>query len=217
MARDGRTDMKELSQAPLPIIRAAQPSDEAAIMDICLRTSYGGQDGSQRYSKPSLPGLLWALPYVRLYPQYAFVLSSASKVVGYCVAAPDTAAYEKRLETEWWQEVRTSLDGFTPATAEDEGVLAYVRTTPKTPKALTDLYPSHLHINLLPELQKGGFGSQLLHHQLGVLRASGSQGVHLGVDPRNERVTAFYAKFGFVELGRNPSIILGMRLERGST
>ncbi len=108
--------------------------------------------------------------------------------------------------------LKAELQGFSPRTAQDKNVLAYILEAQRTPAQLTDLYPAHLHINLMPDLQKGGHGSALLRHQLQSLRNSGVSGVHLGVDPRNEGVTGFYAKFGFLELDRVPSILM----ERGS-
>lgn len=193
-------------------IRTARPSDEAAILDICLRTADRGQDGSQCYSDPRLPGFVWALPYVRFCPENAFVLTRGEEVMGYCVAARDTQTYEQRLEEEWWPMLKAELQGFSPRTAQDKNVLAYILEAQRTPAQLTDLYPAHLHINLMPDLQKGGHGSALLRHQLQSLRNSGVSGVHLGVDPRNEGVTGFYAKFGFLELDRVPSILMGTRL-----
>lgn len=203
--------MHDVTSAAPIAIRTARPTDEAAILDICLRTSDRGQDGSQCYSDPRLPGFVWALPYVRLCPEFAFVLTRGDEVMGYCVAAPDTEAYEQRLDEKWWPMLKVMLQHFTASTEQDRSVLSYILDAPRTPGEVTDLYPAHLHINLLPELQKGGYGSRLLSHQLQSLQEAGLTGVHLGVDPRNEGVTGFYSKFGFVEIDRTPSIIMGMR------
>jgi ribosomal protein S18 acetylase RimI-like enzyme len=203
--------MSDFTSAAPITIRTARPSDEAAILDICLRTADRGQDGSHCYSDPRLPGFVWALPYVRLCPENAFVLTRGEEVMGYCVAAPDTSAYEQRLEEEWWPMLKAELRNFAPTTPQDEYVLAYIRQAPRTPPQVTGLYPAHLHINLLPDLQKGGHGSGLISHQLQSLEKAGLSGVHLGVDPRNESVTGFYGKFGFVEIDRTPSIIMGKK------
>jgi ribosomal protein S18 acetylase RimI-like enzyme len=196
------------------IIRNSQPSDEAAILDICLRTADRGQDGSHCYSDPRLPGLVWALPYVRFCAENAFVLTKDGTVMGYCVAAADTTTYEDWLEAAWWPHVQEELLDFSARTAEDENILSYIQNAPRTPSRVKDLYPAHLHINLLPEVQNGGHGSTLLRHQLDALDRSGVEGVHLGVNQHNEKVIGFYAKFGFVELDRTPSILMGKRLVR---
>jgi ribosomal protein S18 acetylase RimI-like enzyme len=203
--------VNNLSLTPSIAIRTARPSDEASILDICLRTADRGQDGSKNYSDPRLPGLVWALPYVRFCPENASVLIQGDEVMGYCVAARDTQAYEQRLAEEWWPMLKAELQGFSAGTEQDENVLAYILEAPRTSRKVTDLYPAHLHINLLPKLQKGGHGSRLLQHQLQSLSVCGATGVHLGVDPRNEIVMGFYSKFGFVEIDRTPSIVMGKR------
>ena len=203
----------DLRPTPAIAIRIARPSDEASILDICLRTADAGKDGTQCYSDPRLPGFVWALPYIRFCPENAFLLTQGEQVMGYCVAAPDTIAFEERLEKEWWPMLKAELEGFWPATPYDENVLAYVLNAPRTPARITDLYPAHLHINVLPELQKGGHGSRLINRQMQALSSSGVTGVHLGINPRNEGVVSFYRRFGLVEIGRTPSIMMAMRLK----
>lgn len=205
--------MNDIRLSPSLAIRTARPTDEEALLDICLRTSDRGQDGSQCYSDPRLPGLVWAVPYLRFCPEDAFVLTRDEVVMGYCVAASDTVAYEDRLSAEWWPDLKAEFQNFSATTTREEDVLSYIREAPRTSQKVTHDYPAHLHINLLPELQRGGYGSVLLRHQLQSLIKSGVAGVHLGVDPRNEGVTGFYGKLGFVEIDRTPSIVMGRRLE----
>lgn len=197
---------------PSLIIRNAQSSDEAAILNICVRTADRGQDGSHLYSDPRLPGLVWALPYIRFCPDNAFVLTKDGIVMGYCVAVPDTIAYEDWLKAQWWPSLQETFRDFEAQTTDDLDVLSYIRSASRTPSQVTSLYPAHIHINLLPDVQNGGHGSALLRHQLNSLEASGVQGIHLGVNQHNEKVVAFYERFGFVEIDRTPSILLAKRL-----
>ncbi|WP_200942797.1 GNAT family N-acetyltransferase [Rhizobium sp. Leaf384] len=197
---------------PVVAIRQAHSADEAAILDIGLRTADRGHDATALYGDPRLPGLVWALPYVRLCPDHAFVLTCDGIVMGYCVATPDTRAFEDRLAVAWWPALKQELAGFAPGSVEDDKVLRYIGDPERTPESVTEAYPAHLHINVLPALQKGGHGSALLRHQLQALALSGVIGVHLGIDPRNAGVAAFYARFGFVERLRTPSIIMGRTL-----
>lgn len=136
------------------------------------------------------------------------MLTRDDEVMGYCVAASDTVSYEEWLAAEWWPRLRLELAGLTPRTPQDEKILTYILNAPRTAEHVTARYPAHLHINLLPELQSGGYGSLLLRHQLHALEKAGVSGVHLGVDARNEGVTGFYKKFGFVEIERIPSILM---------
>ena len=68
-------------------------------------------------------------------------------------------------------------------------------------------YPSHLHINLVPRLQSGGWGRALIGTLLDELRKQDSPGVHLFVHPENIRARGFYAHLGFTEFpdGDNPA------------
>jgi ribosomal protein S18 acetylase RimI-like enzyme len=76
-------------------------------------------------------------------------------------------------------------------------------------------YPSHLHIDLLPEFQHKGYGSVMIQTLLSHLRRFGSSGVHLVQAASNHRAFAFYTKLGFKKVatcnfGRD--IVLAMTL-----
>jgi len=59
-------------------IRNAGPEDWSAITDICVRTADKGQDGRRCFSDHEYPGLLWALPYLAVEPEQAFVLTHST-------------------------------------------------------------------------------------------------------------------------------------------
>ena len=56
-------------------------------------------------------------------------------------------------------------------------------------------YPAHLHIDLLPEAQGRGLGSQLIQTMLSLLEPC--EGVHVEVHISNIRAQRFYKKHGF--------------------
>lgn len=200
---------------PLPggfAIRAAVASDEDSILDICVGTADCGKDGRNLYSNMRYPGLLWAAPYLRFAPEHAFVLENDGHVLGYAVGASDTATFAETLEYAWWPMLRKQLDAYAPSAPGDSYVLDYIRRPEKVSDTITSTYPAHLHINLTDEAQGRGQGSKLLQHLITSLAASGARGVHLGVNQHHETVTAFYRKFGFVEIVRTPSIIMGRGL-----
>ena len=68
-------------------------------------------------------------------------------------------------------------------------------------------YPAHLHVNLLPEAQRDGWGRRLIERELDALQTAGAAMVHLGVSLKNERVVAFYEKLGFQVLFTNAAAI----------
>ena len=69
---------------------------------------------------------------------------------------------------------------------------------------LSEPYPAHLHINLLPRFQGKGIGAKLIRTWLERMAALGAPRAHLGVGPRNVRAVRFYQKFGFHEIERLP-------------
>lgn len=63
-----------------------------------------------------------------------------------------------------------------------------------------DAYPVHLHIDLLPTLQRRGLGRPLIYTLIAALRERGVRGLHLTMDPANTDARASYDRVGFVEL-----------------
>lgn len=59
-----------------------------------------------------------------------------------------------------------------------------------------------LNIGVLPELQRGGFGSALLSHLFGQARIQAATRMLLEVRPGNISGQYFYKRHGFVEIGR---------------
>ena len=68
-------------------------------------------------------------------------------------------------------------------------------------------YPSHLHIDLLPDAQGQGAGRRLIETLTTSLAAHGSPGVHLGVAVRNQNARAFYERVGFTEFSRTEDTV----------
>ncbi len=198
---------------PLPYaVRRATPADRDSIYEICLKTADNGSDASHLYSDPRLPGFIWAVPYQVLEPDFAFVVDGGEGAVGYAVAAPDTAGFFHRLERDWWPGVRRQMAGLEPTRPNDARAIDLIsHPQGKDPAMLAD-YPAHLHINLLPPVQRSGWGRGLIETVLEELKAKGVAGVHLGVSAGNTKVLGFYEKLGFREVARPASIYMGQRL-----
>ncbi len=154
---------------------------------------------------PRLPGHIYAAPYALFEPSLAFVAQDACGVSGYVVAALDSRAFERRLERDWWPELRARLPEPTEHLAEGLSApelfaLHAIHHPWGTPDELARDFPSHLHINLLPRSQGRGIGRQLIATVIAALRDQGSPGFHLRVSLRNQRAAGFYRRVGFVEL-----------------
>lgn len=190
-------------------IRKARPEDRQALFDICLKTARAGLDGTDLYTRPELPGLLWAVPYLALEPDLAFVLAEDESVFGYVVGTADTDRFRERLDTEFLPPWRERLRDFVPVTPQDVSVIDRIQEVERTPAAITANYPAHLHINLLPQAQRRGFGRRMIETELAALAAAGAPRIHLGVSLGNDAGLAFYGSLGFSEIARSHCIYLG--------
>jgi ribosomal protein S18 acetylase RimI-like enzyme len=184
-----------------PVIRPYRPSDRDAVYDVCLRTADGGQDATALFRDPELVGDVFAGPYAMLEPDFAFVLDDGHRAVGYVLGVPDTARFARRVREEWLPLVGPKYPepASAPVTKDDE--MAFLLHHPERMiiPELAD-HPAHLHIDLLPDHQRGGHGRRLIHTLLDALRKADVPRVHLSMLTTNTPARAFYDRLGFREL-----------------
>lgn len=186
-------------------IRAYEPADEPMLYEICLRTGDAGRDATGLHADPRLPGLLFVGPYLAFQPELAFVLDRGDGTpVGYVLGALDTEAFGARCEREWWPPLRERYPEPASTETADDRLVAWIHHPPTWPATATSRYPSHLHIDLLPEGQGQGWGRRMMERLLAALVDGGSIGVHLGVSRANVNAIGFYRRLGFVEIERSP-------------
>ena len=188
-------------------IRPYRAEDLSALYEICLKTGASGQDATQLYRDPKIIGHIYAGPYGVLEPESAFVLEDDQGVGGYVIGTRDTFAFEKRLEAEWWPALRARHDD--PKSprqtwSDDERMAYLIHHPPRSPRRLTEPYPAHLHIDLLPRFQGAGLGARMIRTWLDAMAKAGVGKAHLGVGPGNARAVRFYRKFGFHEIEQLP-------------
>lgn len=197
-------------------LRQATEADHAALSLICLRTGAAGEDATDREDDPSLLGLIYAVPYQVLEPDLAYVVTADGEPRGYVLGALDTASFNRRMKTEWVPALQRRV----PPPPRDRSLWSgsdWARHLIHNP--VFDVppeiaaYPSHAHIDLLPDVRGRGIGRRIMGHLEDRLRAAGSLGLHLSVDPRNMRALGFYEALGFVELTRSPgTLVMAKRL-----
>ena len=193
-------------------IRPASEADTDALYEICLKTADSGADASALYSDARLPGFIWAAPYLKFAPDFAFVLVQDDLPVGYVIGTPDTPEFDRQLRAHWWPYVRQEIAGLEPSREKDADAIDRI-AHPRTGSSwLEQRFPAHVHINVLPPAQGSGWGRRMLDIQLNALRNAGVKGVHLGVDPRNEGAKGFYRHLRFSEIERDGSLAFTMRL-----
>jgi len=75
---------------------------------------------------------------------------------------------------------------------------AYIIHHPgRSPAALVEAWPAHIHLNLLPRAQRRGVGSSLLEAWLDRAAARGVTAVHVGVNQANTGGLRFWDARGF--------------------
>ncbi|WP_219416225.1 GNAT family N-acetyltransferase [Pseudonocardia nigra] len=197
----------------MPIIRPYAPADRAAVADICVRTGDVGEDASALYPDRDLLPNIFALPYVELEPEFAFVANDDGQAVGYIVGTADTPRFVRRFRQEWLPRL---AERYPPLTGEPttptEGMVNLMHDPERMLVPQVADHPAHLHIDLLPGHQGAGLGRALMTTFLRALGAAGVPAVHLEMASANTRARAFYDRMGFREIvvpGREGSTFLG--------
>jgi ribosomal protein S18 acetylase RimI-like enzyme len=202
------------------IIRDYTAGDESGAYYVCMKTGNFGGDGEPFYrDDPDALGRIYVGPYLKFAPEYSLILEDHLGVAGYALGTLESREFFDRYEREW----RPDLCRDFPDPSGDESEWSRVESvyhlyhhpdyTCPEPYAL---YPSHLHIDLLPRAQGHGYGRAMMEQLMDRLRQSGSPGVHLGMSAVNDRAYGFYRNMGFHELmregeGTAGSIYMGYR------
>ncbi|KAG8791850.1 hypothetical protein FRC12_007989 [Ceratobasidium sp. 428] len=186
-------------------IRPVRTNDIPALSRICLLTADAGQSAESLHQHPELLGLHYIDPYVKLSPAFGFVLASGTpeaedEVVGYLLATHDTRAHEAAAEEKCYPPLRVKYPNnpYPPgATAQDQRVINRIHNPLIRPQGLVDIAPAHIHINILPQAQRQGWGVRLIDRAVEHLKELGQNGLCLGIDSRNHNARAFYLNIGF--------------------
>ena len=184
--------------------RTVRVEDAGGIAEVCYRTGYHGEDlsGSGRFNDRRLFALLFSLYYPLCEPENGFVaVENSGAIAGYCLGTTDSRAQAGRfrrrmlprillraLAVSWWRypESFRELVRFSGVNSMHGGL-----------DDLYDRYPAHLHINLLPDCQRRGAGSELLTLFESRVRSAGAPGIHLVTSERNLKAVPFYRKHGY--------------------
>jgi ribosomal protein S18 acetylase RimI-like enzyme len=202
------------------IIRDFRPGDEGPAYFVCLKTGNQGDDGEPFYrDDPDALGRIFVGPYLRFEPGLALMLEDEEGVCGYALGALDSRSFYERYEKEW----RPELCARCPAPAGDPSNWTraqaihhlYYHPDYYCPEPY-ELYPAHLHIDLMPRAHRQGHGTRMMRELMDRLRNQGTPGVHLGMAANNHRAHQFYLKLGFADLirrgeGDDETLYMGKR------
>ena len=193
-------------------IRQYHESDMYMLYRICLMTGEDGEDATGTIDDEIL-GHYFAAPYAVVEPDVCFILTADGAPCGYIVGTPDSRRFAAACEERWWPPLREKYPFPEPSeTSREAGMVRAIHAGYKAPP-FADVYPAHLHIDILPIGQGYGQGPRLIETFISRLREKGAPGIHLGVSKGNRRAVAFYPKLGFTPVTESAtSIVYGMRL-----
>ena len=129
--------------------------------------------------------------YLEREPQNCYVLADESdRAVGYIICAEDFDAFYGAF-------LEGYVTRFSPAdTARRSDAAHSVDLQNKYKKT----YPAHMHIDILPQYQRSGWGGRLVDTLAAHLRRKGVCGLMLTVGSDNAVGRGFYRKYGFALL-----------------
>jgi ribosomal protein S18 acetylase RimI-like enzyme len=202
---------------PLIEVRPYDVADRAELVDVVFERAAEGAPGSEVWGHSASVAEVYLTPYLDLEPASAFVVTVDGRPAGYLVGCVDDAAFpseEQRLSTAMKRHRLLRRAGprrFFLRAAYDTAVCR-VRRIP-TAGGLTDpRWPSHLHIDLMPEARGSGAAAGLTELWFDRLREVGSPGCYLQTSYENHRAIRFFESVGFRRYGAN-HVVPGSRFE----
>ncbi|KAF7292346.1 N-acetyltransferase domain-containing protein [Mycena chlorophos] len=193
-------------------IRRATLADEAALSHICLVTADAGKSAEALHDHKELPGLVWSVPYLHLPTTWAYVLVDESDApVGYIVGSTDTRRYEQSAAADWWPIHAAKYPPEEMVKEGDKRVAGLLRNMYTAEEPSVVFSPAHIHINILEEHQRKGWGRKLITTAANHVKGEGLDGMWLGLDMRNTEARRFYERVGFSSFEGAAPHVLGMK------
>lgn len=182
-------------------IRKYNPKDRERIRHICHATA----TDKTFIENKDLVCALYAEYYCDYEPDNVFVLANDNdEAVGYILCAENYKQYIKNFKKYKLNDIKKLSK---PHYRLQK--LSFIMDRINGKK-----YPAHLHIDILPEAQRGGWGTKLVDTLINHLQQKGVKGVCLGVGADNEMGINFYKKYGFHQVRKigNAAIIYGLEI-----
>ena len=169
-------------------IRKYTPRDRESVRKICIDTA----DASFKKSKKMLScvPIIYNDYFTEYEPENIFVIDDGNGVaVGYILCSAD---YEKFVEKNRNIYLKHLLKTHLPSAAV---LLMYIYQLKKIKNSSV-----HLHIDILPEFQHTGFGTELVNTLCAHLKKNGADCLSVCSINRKSGAYEFYKKCGFHEI-----------------
>ena len=168
-------------------VRPYEAKDKEDVRFICLN-SEGPCEESEEFQRYILT--TYCDYYIEKEPYNCFVAANEEdRAVGYIICTENFDAFLQCFTDEYAEKMKYNKYLYK----------ATLRSV-KLQKTFKELYPAHLHIDVLPEYQRQGLGHQLVDRLCAHLKAKNVPGVMLTVGSSNEVGQSFYNKYGFTKL-----------------
>ncbi|XP_019411962.1 PREDICTED: protein O-GlcNAcase-like [Crocodylus porosus] len=203
----------ELFHYPPPLVPSSQhytlrpllPQDQDELYWLCREGVECGPDAAETLA--AHPDLLgdWLLgSFLRLSPEYMFVLEDTAGPCGYAAGALHVQSFLQQREHIWLPTMRLKYprtpDGAAAQGTVGEAVMSFQAEPLAVPPAVLQRFPSLVQLGTAPRVRDPGAARGLAIALLSALRASGSRGVFCEVSTAQHHQLHFYGKLGFVTL-----------------
>ncbi len=183
-------------------IRPYQEKDKENVRFVCLNS-----DGPCKSSKRGLNFTLavYCDYYIENEPQNCFVaVDENDKAIGYVISTENFDKFKEIYMSTYYPKIKKW------EYRRRESALRAIASQEK----YKEDYPSHLHIDILPEYQHKGLGRKLMNALCDNLRQKNNKGVMFTVWHKNYNAIKFYEKYGFELIEtKETTLVYGMKLK----
>ena len=149
-------------------IRPANLDDLADLYRVAIKTGDSGSDATGMFRNDDMIGEVYVGPYLTLASETCFALESNGRAVGYGLCVLDTETFQSQARDLWWPKLQEKYHALSPF-IESEWLIHEIFHPTPSPQEILNEYPSHGHIDLLPEFQGQGWGRKVMQSMEQVL------------------------------------------------
>ena len=196
-------------------VRPYAVADRAELVDVVFEAAGQGAPSSEVWGHHASLAEVYLTPYLDLEPESVFVVTVDGRPAGYLAGCVDESSFpseEDRTSAAIRKHRLFRMRGprrFFLRAALDTALLR-LRRVPTAGELTDPRWPSHLHIDLMPEARGSGAAAGLMELWFARLREVGSPGCYLQTSAENTRAVAFFERVGFRKYGGN-AVVPGMR------
>lgn len=171
-------------------VRPYQKKDFRYVQDICVAMSKYADDDT-----PTTRATLTAMYcdyYLDNQSDHCFVAVDENDApIGYVLCSVDRDDYEEKMTEQYLPLVRKLNSG---------EYFHWIAEIKVSGRFVRQGYLAHLHINVLPDYQRQGIGTQLIQALENKLREMYVEGIYLICGQKADGARAFYEKMGYEDI-----------------